>query len=78
MKKIFYFSLIGGLILLLFGCASHFGSIAAGSVQGTAATVQAKGLGEVDDLQALRSLQADSGPHNGILAVRSCYFGFER
>ncbi|MGD9153107.1 MAG: peptidoglycan-associated lipoprotein Pal [Gammaproteobacteria bacterium] len=78
MKKILYFSLISGLTLLLCGCASHFGSIAAGSAQGTASTVQAKGLGEVNDLQALQSLQTDPGPHNGILAVRSFYFAFDR
>lgn len=78
MKKVFYFSLIGGLSLLLFGCASHLGSMATGSAQGTASTVQAQGLGEVNDLQALHSLQTDPGPHNGILAVRSFYFAFDR
>ena len=75
-KLVFYFSLISGLSLLLFGCASHFGSIEAGSAQGTAFVVQANGLGEVNDLQALKSLQNDHGPHNGILAVRSFYFAF--
>lgn len=77
MKKLLCFGLISGLILLLFGCASR-GSIGAGIAQGTVSTVQAKGLGEVNDLQALRSLQTDPGPHNGILAMRSFYFGFDR
>ena len=75
MKKIFC---IVCICFLLFGCASHCGSIAASSAQGTAATVQANGLGAVNDLQALKDLQTDPGPHNGILAVRSFYFGFDR
>jgi peptidoglycan-associated lipoprotein len=73
MKKIFYILVAS---LLLFGCASHHAGMA--SSQGTAATVQASGLGKVDDISALSSLQNDPGPHAGILAARSFYFGFDR
>jgi len=75
MKKLFCLSCV---CILLFGCAHQMGSISNGSTQGTAATVQTQGLGEVNDLAALRSLQNDAGPHNGILAVRSFYFAFDR
>ncbi len=76
MKKFFYVLVAS---LLLFGCASHRAGITgAASSQGTAATVQAYGLGKVDDISVLNSLQNDSGPHAGILAVRSFYFAFDR
>jgi len=79
MKRVFYLSCICVFSLLLFGCASHhLASVSDASAQGTAATVQTQGLGEVNDLQALRSLQNDPGPHTGILAVRSFYFAFDR
>jgi peptidoglycan-associated lipoprotein len=82
MRRVLNIVIVSFGLLLLAGCASHTknpaGITDANNMQGTAATIQAQGYGEMGDVSELNSLKKDVGPHYGVLAARSFYFLFDK